>query len=234
MENFSISVVLPAHNEEQNIKKTITDTLHYLEKTFSSYQLIVVNDGSHDKTKEIVDKISHDNSSVRLINHSINKGYGSALRSGFESAANEYMFLMDSDGQFDINDLDMLLNSFSGANNEAIIGYRKKRADSLLRKLNQYLYHQYIRLFFGLDVRDIDCAFKLFSRYSYENIKPIKSDGALFSAEMLIKFKNIGVQLKEVPVSHFPRKFGNSSGANINVIIKMFKESWKFRKELKI
>lgn len=234
MKNFSISVVLPAHNEEDNIEKTVLDCLVYLEKKFTLFELVVVNDGSSDKTKQVVEKISSENPNVKLINHEINKGYGSALRSGFEASNKEYIFFMDSDGQFDINDLDVLLENFSEKNSEAIIGYRKKRSDSFIRKLNQYLYHQYIRLFFGLNVKDIDCAFKFFPMDAYNKIKPLRSDGALFSAEMLIKFKNSGVQFKEVSVNHYTRKFGDSSGANINVIIKMFIESWKYRKELRL
>lgn len=233
MKDFSISVVLPTHNEEENITKIVLDCILFLRKTFSVFEIIVVNDGSNDKTKEIVEQLLSDNKSVKLVNHAVNKGYGSALRSGFENSVNDYIFFMDSDGQFDINDLKFLLNRLSWGCNEAAIGYRKKRADNYIRKLNQFLYHQYIKFFFGLEVKDIDCAFKLFPREVYNMVKPIKSDGALFSAELLLKLVKNGVHLNEVPVSHYPRKFGDSSGADIAVIFKMFKESWKYKKELK-
>ncbi len=116
---------------------------------------------------------------------------------------------------------------------DVVIGYREDSADSLVRSLNAWLYGFYIYLTFGLKVRDMDCAFKIFPTNAYQDIRPIKSGGALFSAEFLIKLKRSGFTLKEVPVRHFPRRFGTQSGANIKVILRMFKESWKLRNELR-
>jgi hypothetical protein len=138
---------------------------------------------------------------------------------------------MDSDGQFNINDLDRLLPLVSAK--DVVIGYREDRADSFIRSLNAWLYGLYIYLTFGLKVKDMDCAFKVFPTRAYQDIRPIKSDGALFSAEFLIKLKRKGFKLIEVPVRHFPRRFGTQSGANIKVILRMFKESWKLRNELR-
>lgn len=226
-----LTVVLPTYNEEENIKKTIISTVAYLDKTFNKYEVIVVNDGSTDNTKSIVEELKSSISNIVLINHHTNMGYGDALRSGFDSACHDYILLMDSDGQFDIIDLDKFLPFVP--ENEVLIGYRENRADSLIRSVNAWLYHQYIILLFNLKVKDIDCAFKLFSQEAYDKIKPIKSGGALFSAEFLIKLKRNGYDLKEIPVSHFPRLFGEQSGANIKVILRMFKECWKLRNELK-
>lgn len=229
--NFSISVVLPAHNEEENIKRTVDNCVLYLENRVGEYEVIVVNDGSVDRTGDIVKELSSANSKIILVNHDVNRGYGSALRSGFDAAALEYIFFMDSDGQFNIHDLDRLL-PYAGEK-EIVIGYRENRADSMIRYLNAWLYGMYIRLIFGLGVRDMDCAFKIFPKKAYQSVKPIKADGALFSAEFLIKLKKKGHNLREVPVRHFPRKFGAQSGADIHVILKMFRESWKLRNELR-
>jgi glycosyltransferase involved in cell wall biosynthesis len=190
-----------------------------------------VNDGSKDRTREIMEDISSANPRVVLVNHETNKGYGSALRSGFDKASKGYIFFMDSDGQFDINDLGRLVPH--AGPDKAVIGYREYRADSFIRSLNAWLYGLYIYLVFGLGVKDMDCAFKVFPRSAYESVKPIKSEGALFSAEFLIKLKRKGFKFKEVPVRHFPRVFGSQTGANISVIMKMFKESWKLRNELR-
>lgn len=231
MSNFSISAILPAHNEAENIKTTVENCVSYLEKNTSDYEVVVVNDGSSDNTKQIVDKLSSTNSKVFLVNHKINKGYGSALRSGFDEAKKEFIFFMDSDGQFDVQDLDRLLPLASGEN--VVLGYREDRADSFIRSLNAWMYAMYIYLMFGLNVKDMDCAFKIFPTKAYQNIKPIKAGGALFTAEFLIKLKRAGFNFKEVPVRHFPRQFGTQSGANIKVILRMFKESWKLRNELR-
>ena len=231
MNNLSISVVLPAHNEAENISATIESCLSYLKNNVSDYEVIVVNDGSIDDTQQIVQELQSTNSKVILVNHTENKGYGSALRSGFDKASCKYIFFMDSDGQFDISDLDRLLPFVSAQ--DVVIGYREDRADSFLRVLNAWLYGLYIYLMFGLKVRDMDCAFKIFPTKAYQDIRPIKSGGALFSAEFLIKLKRNGFKLSEVPVRHFPRQFGTQSGANIKVILRMFKESWKLRNEIR-
>ncbi len=229
--DFSLTVVLPAHNEEENIKSTVDACVSFLEKTVPRYEIIVVNDGSADSTPEIVKELSSANPNILLVNHIVNRGYGSALRSGFDEASMEYIFFMDSDGQFDISDLDRLLPYVN--ERKVVIGYRENRADSFVRSFNAWLYSLYIRLIFGLDVQDMDCAFKVFPNQAYRLVRPIKSDGALFSAEFLIKLKNQGYILKEVPVRHFPRRYGDQSGAKIKVILKMFRESWELRNELR-
>jgi glycosyltransferase involved in cell wall biosynthesis len=231
MSKISLSVVLPAHNEAENIQATVEKCVEYLEGKVSDYEVVVVNDGSGDATKDIVSDMSSKNSKVVLVNHEVNKGYGSALRSGFDHAQCEYIFFMDSDGQFDIQDLDRLL-PLAGPQH-IVIGYREDRADSIIRSLNAWLYGMYIYFVFGLDVKDMDCAFKIFPSEAYRDIRPVKSGGALFTAEFLIKLKRSGYLLKEVPVRHFPRKFGTQSGANVSVILRMFKESWKLRDELR-
>ena len=231
MTNTSLSVVLPAHNEEENIANTVSDCVSYLDSNFPKYEVIVVNDGSRDRTREIVEELSRQNPAVVLVNHEVNKGYGSALRSGFDKASMDYIFFMDSDGQFDITDLDRLVPLIGGKN--VVIGYRENRADSFIRLLNAWMYGLYIRFVFGLAVKDMDCAFKIFPAEAYHKVRPIKSGGALFSAEFLIKLKRVGYVFKEVPVRHFPRKFGSQSGANLKVILRMFRESWKLRNELR-
>lgn len=228
---ISISAVLPAHNEEGNIASTVAGCVSYLGENSAGYEVIVVNDGSRDRTREIVEGIASANPNVILVNHEVNRGYGSALRSGFDKASKEYIFFMDSDGQFDINDLDRMLPHVGA--DKAVIGYREDRADSAIRTLNAWLYGMYIYIVFGLRVKDMDCAFKIFPTEAYRSVRPIKSGGALFSAEFLIKLKRSGITFIQVPVRHFPRVFGSQSGANIGVIVRMFKESWKLRDEFK-
>src|SRR3989337_2392910 len=228
----SISVVLPAYNEAKNIEKTVNDTVSYLERKVTYYEIIVVNDGSVDGTREVVERLSLSNPKIVLVNHPINLGYGSALRSGFERASLDYIFFMDSDGQFKISDVDRLIPFIE--NYDVIVGYREKRADPFIRSLNTWLYHLFIRFLFGLKLRDMDCAFKLFPRTAYYDIRPIKSGGALFSAELIIKLGKKGFKIKEVPVRHFPRRFGKQTGANLKVILRMFKECWKLKDELRV
>ncbi len=229
MKNVEISVVLPAYNEEQNIKRTVESCIEYLDGKIPSYEIIVVNDGSSDRTKNVVEELAGDREEVKLVNHDRNMGYGSALISGFENASLVYIFLMDSDGQFSVREMDLLMEYSD--EETVVIGYRSNRADPFIRLVNQWLYHCYVRFMFGLNLRDIDCAFKLFPAEVYRSVRPIGSTGAFFSAEFLIKALRKGYYIKEVPVTHYRRKHGRQTGADLSVIIKMFRESWKFRRE---
>ena len=243
--SLSISVVFPAYNEAENIGEVIASAVNYLSDRQICYEIIVVNDGSSDATPAIVSDLAKQNPQIRLINHPQNLGYGSALRSGFDRALHEYIFLTDGDGQFDISDLDQFLPYIYDSQGDSqgkvlsriVIGYRAKRADVFVRSLNAWLYHQFIQLVLGIKAKDIDCAFKLFPRSVYQSLKPIKSNGALFSAEFLWKLQHLPVTetvmepIIELPVQHFPRRFGTATGANIKVILKMFWECWKLKQE---
>lgn len=204
--------------------------LDYLGKKFHDYEIIVVDDGSVDRTGDIASGLSEKYDVVKVVSHEINRGYGGALNSGFENSTKDFIFLMDSDDQFDINELDEFITHASREN--VILGYRKTRADNVIRRLNTTLYNFYIRTLFGLNVKDIDCAFKLFPRAAYEEVKPLGSSGALLSAEMLIKMKGHGYDFRQLGVTHYPRPHGEQSGAKLSVILKMFLESWKLRKDL--
>lgn len=231
--SVSLSVVLPAYNEAENIGRVITNVAEYFCDRNICYEIIVVNDGSTDTTKSIVMELSRQNERIHLINHPHNLGYGSALRSGFDQAVYEYIFLTDGDGQFEISDLDQFLpyiqNSQGQLLAQIVIGYRAKRADVFLRSLNAWMYHIFIQWILGIKAKDIDCAFKLIPRSIYQSVKPIKSNGALFSAELLLKMQ--GLPMIELPVKHLPRQFGVATGANIRVILKMFWECWQLKRE---
>lgn len=221
----SISVILPAFNEEKNIENTLSNTINYLNKTFSNFEIIVVDDGSTDKTFKVVEQIAVKYHNIILKKHEINRGYGQSLKTGFDTASKEFIFFMDSDGQFEISDLDKLTPHITDKN--IVIGYRYQRADTNIRKLNTLLYHTYLRTIFKLKVKDVDCAFKLFPREAYLKIRPIRSEGAFFSAEFLLKLIKEDYNLVEIAVNHYPRLYGSPTGANIGVILKMFAESFK-------
>lgn len=226
----SLSLILPAFNEEESIAAVIVKAAGYLEARFPRYEIVVVNDGSADGTRGIVERLMRSNPNILLVNHQKNFGYGAALRSGFDRATTEYILLMDSDGQFAIEDLERL-RPFLGEY-DAVIGYRAERADALKRLVIMWVFHRVMRLLFGLRFRDIDCAFKLFPRSAYEAVRPLRSEGALVSAELLARFARSGVRIKEVAVRHFPRAGGRSKGATIPVILETLKECFRLKHEL--
>lgn len=225
----SLSLIVPAFNEEANIEITLTRAIAYLSRTVPRYEIVVVNDGSADETAAIVRRLMGRHPEIALVEHSVNRGYGAALRSGFDRARLEYILLMDSDGQLAIEDLDRFWPFFERY--DAVIGYREKRADARKRLVIAWVFHRVMRLLFGLRFKDIDCAFKLFPRSAYEAVRPLRSEGALVSAELLARFVRADVRVKEVAVRHFPRAGGQSKGATIPVILTTLKECFRLKHE---
>jgi len=226
-----ISFFFPAHNEEASIQPMVAAALEYLPTVVDDYEIIIVNDGSTDRTSEIAHALAAEHPEVRVVDHDTNRGYGGALISGIQAATRRWIFFTDGDQQFDIRELSSLIATLQ-PDIGAVIGYRIKRQDPRHRILNAYLYKSLIRLLFGLKVRDIDCAYKLVKT---EDVQPLslKSNGALISAEMLIRMKKRRIEIREVGVHHYPRTSGEQSGASIKVILRMFRELFKLAGELK-
>ncbi len=214
-----LSVFFPFYNEEANIEAQTKQALKIIPQFAQKFEIILVNDGSVDKTGLIGKKLAARYRQVRLINHQKNRGYGGALKSGFKAAKYDWVFFSDGDRQFDLAEISNLLEHINEA--DLIIGYRNKRADNFVRLANAKLFNLLIRILFGLKVKDIDCAFKLIKKNVVDNLE-LKSDGALISSELLIKAKKAGFKISQAPVSHYPRKTGNPTGANFKVIFKAF------------
>lgn len=225
----SISVVMPAYNEEDIIETVARNCATYLETVCHDYEVVIVNDGSKDKTGEILDRLHAENPRIVPV-HQANTGYGGALQAAFKNATKEYIFFMDSDNQFDIREMDKLIPHL--ANVDVVLGYREHRQDHLGRKFNAFGWKTLVNILFGLGVRDIDCAFKIFKRDKLMMALP-ESEGAMINTEMLVKLKRRKTPWVEVPVTHYPRLGGQATGANIKVIIKAFKELFKLHGKLK-
>ncbi|MGZ3639952.1 MAG: glycosyltransferase family 2 protein, partial [Ktedonobacterales bacterium] len=228
----SISVVLPAFNEEAVISSTVRSVVETLDSWGHPFEILVVNDGSADRTGDIVREIAATDPRVHLIDHTVNQGYGAALVSGFEAATQDLIFFMDSDGQFDIHDLAQSLALIGRY--DAVLGYRIKRQDTWMRLLNAWGWKQLVRLVFGLRVRDVDCAFKLYRAEFFRRCQ-LETCGAMINTEMLYKFTRAGYTFTEVGVRHLPRRSGRATGAKLSVIARAFKEmiyyAWKWRRE---
>ncbi|MGE5582611.1 MAG: glycosyltransferase family 2 protein [Bacillota bacterium] len=228
-----ISLFFPAYNEEDNVGGTIEKSLAVLEPLHCEYEIIIVDDGSKDRTAEIVAKYSARNPRVVLVRHQKNLGYGGALQTGFRSCRYGLIFFSDCDLQFDLGELASFLAKMEQDHTvDAVIGYRIHRADPLIRRLNAYGWKIWGRALFGLKVKDVDCAFKLFKREVIQNIE-IESSGALISTELLAKIKKTGFKIVESGVHHYPRKAGSQTGAKLSVIVKAFYESFKLYGKIK-
>lgn len=200
-----ISLVLPAYNEQENIKKVVGEILKFGEKNFQKFEIIVVNDGSTDNTVREIKKIL--TRKIVLVNHPKNRGYGAALRSGFAKARYEYVFYTDSDGQYKINHILDFLPLIEKS--DIVAGYRSHRNDPLMRIFVGYVYNLIIRILFGLKIKDIDCSFKLYKREVFKKIK-LRSNTGLIDAEVLIKARKKGFTIIQKGVKHYPRVKGKT------------------------
>jgi glycosyltransferase involved in cell wall biosynthesis len=226
---ISISVVLPAYNEEENIGPVLEMVVEALGPLISDYEVVVVDDGSRDATAARVEEVAARFPQVRLVRHQVNRGYGAALYTGFKSSTREWIFMTDADRQFDLREINRLIALTNEA--DLVVGYRAPRCDPFMRVLFGWGWSALVTLLFGYTARDIDCAFKLFRREIIERI-PIYSRGATFSAEFLVRSKRAGYRIREVPVTHLPRTAGSPTGARWHVISRAFRELIRFRWQL--
>ncbi len=217
----SLSVIMPAHNEEVAIAGTVRAVVEAVSAWTQDFEVIVVNDGSKDQTRAIVEELAACDPRIRLINHEVNQGYGAALVSGFEAITKDLAFFMDSDGQFDIHDLERFFPLIEKY--DAVLGYRVHRQDTWVRKLNAWGWKLLVSLVFKLDVRDVDCAFKLY-RASFFREHRLETRGAMINTEILYKFKRAGYTYTQIGVHHLPRRGGRATGARPAVIARAFRE----------
>jgi glycosyltransferase involved in cell wall biosynthesis len=224
-----ITVALPAYNEAENIEAMIEDVIRAMGELTTNYEVIVVDDGSRDRTGQVVKGLEQRYPQVHLVQHLVNQGYGAAVFDGLTSASKELVFFTDSDRQFDLREIGSLLDLIEGA--DLVIGYRTPRRDPFMRKLNGWGWNWLVTLLFGYAARDVDCAFKLMRRTVIEHLKnQVKSRGATFSAELLVRARQAGFRLREAPIhGHRPRVAGSPTGARPAVILRAFKELLRFR-----
>ena len=225
----SVTIVLPAYNEADAIGPMLDATVQTMNALVNDYEVIVVDDGSRDATSQIVTSFSQLHPQVRLVRHEMNQGYGAAVFDGLVHARKDWVFLTDSDRQFDLNEISKLLAFLDKA--DLIVGYRAPRRDPFLRKLCGWGWSMFVTLLFGYTARDIDCAFKLIRRSVIVRLeKEVKSYGAAFSAELLVRAKRAGFTIQEVPITgHRPRVSGCATGNRLDVILRAFKELLRLR-----
>jgi hypothetical protein len=226
-----LSLCLPAYNESKNIVTTLESATAMLPAFVRRHEIIVVNDGSQDETETAVRRFARKEPSVRLVNHSENRGYGAAVTSGLRAARGDLIAFTDADGQFSFLDLPRLLARLDGA--EVVVGYRYCRADPWHRRLNAWGWNWLIRTVLGVWVRDLDCAFKLFRREIVDQLR-LTATGAAINAEIMAQIVRRNVRLCELPVRHYPRYHGAPTGAALRVILRAFRELprlWKYRFE---
>ncbi len=228
-----LSYFFPAHNEEANIEGLVAEALETLPSLADQFEIIAVDDGSRDGTPRLADELAARHPDlVRVVHHPVNLGYGAALRSGFAAARYELIAFTDGDRQFKVVDIGRLTARSAQADApDVVVGFRIKRADAFIRTLYARAFRLANRTFFDLRVTDVDGACKLFRRAALEDIR-VESDGAFFSAELLIKLREAGRSVVEVGVPHYPRTAGSATGAKPTVILRAVRDFWRLRLSL--
>lgn len=221
-----VSFFCPAYNDEGNIRRTVESALETFRNLSLDHEIVIVEDGSPDRTSQVADSLAEEYETVRVVHHPVNRGYGGALRSGFQ-AAGKYGLVTytDGDGQYDFSEFEGLLASWSEGT--CVVGYRTERAEGFRRELQNRIYGIFLRILFGLSVRDVNCSMKLFQREHLDAIE-IRSDSSFLDAEVLIKLMKLGVGIVEVPVHHYPRLHGEASGMKFSVIMDTVRDMLSF------
>ena len=227
----SLSIVLPAYNEEENVEQAVEHVSDVARTLDRDYEIILVNDGSSDRTGEIGRQLEKRIPKFRLVEHYPNRGYGGALKAGFEEAEKDLIAFYPGDAQFDFGEVTRLLERLEKEDADIVCGYRIDRQDNAIRRLNAWGWNTVVRLLFGYLCRDIDCGFKLFRRELLDHVN-IVSDGAMIDTELLAGAKARGFRIAEAPLTHLPREAGEATGANLAVIAKAFRDLVRFRLRL--
>jgi len=229
-----LSVFLPAYNEEKTLAKTTQKVDEILKKIANDYEIIIVDDGSKDKTGQIADKLASENRKIKVVHHSPNRGYGAALKSGMYAVRFPWVVLIDADGQFDFTEITKFFKRQKETDADIVWGYTLNRGVPFARKVNTFLWHGVVSLLFGLKLKWIDCGFRLFRKEVVDKIPKLESErGAFISSEFLIKAKKSGFKIVEVEVHHYPDIAGGSTGASLKVIIKSFADLLRLWKKLR-
>lgn len=225
MTKHSLTIFFPCYNEEANIERVTRQAVEVAASITDDYEVIIVDDGSRDRTAELADALRDaDPAHIKVIHHKPNRGYGGALISGFTNAGKELVFYTDGDGQFDMHELPAMMPLIE--NYDIVSGYRMNRQDPFMRKVNAFCWGLLVNTLFRLWLKDIDGAFKLYRREIFDHMT-LESQGALIDTEVLAKAKRLGYRVTQYGVHHYPRTAGQQTGANFKVILKAFKELFK-------
>jgi glycosyltransferase involved in cell wall biosynthesis len=207
-----LSVVFPAYNDAGTIASMVVAARVAARRLADDYEIVVVNDGSADHTAEVLSELESVFPELRVVHHAKNRGYGGALRSGFQTATKELIFYTDGDAQYDPREMESLFAVW-GEGSDFVNGVKMGRSDPFHRAIIGRIYHWFVRMAFGLDLKDVDCDFRLFRRAIFDRVELTKDSGVI-CVELMKKVQDHGFRIQQVPVHHYHRVYGRSQFFN--------------------
>ena len=207
-----LSVVFPAYNDAGTIASMVVAARVAARRLADDYEIVVVNDGSADHTGEVLSELEAVFPELRVVHHAKNRGYGGALRSGFQTATKELIFYTDGDAQYDPREMESLFAVW-GEGSDFVNGVKMGRSDPFHRAIIGRIYHWFVRMAFGLDLKDVDCDFRLFRRAIFDRVELTKDSGVI-CVELMKKVQDHGFRIQQVPVHHYHRVYGRSQFFN--------------------
>jgi glycosyltransferase involved in cell wall biosynthesis len=213
-----LSIFFPAYNDVGTIASLVLAAHMTVRELTDDHEVIVVEDGSPDHTGELLDEMARHFPWLKVVHHEANRGYGGALRTGFATATKELVFYTDGDAQYDPREMTELVNAF-GPDVDFVNGYKISRNDPLHRVVIGRLYHWFVKIAFGLRLRDVDCDFRLMRRSVFEKVQLTRSSGVI-CVELMKKVQDHGFRVAEVPVHHYHRSYGKSQFFNFPRVVR--------------
>lgn len=220
--NIPLSIFFPVYNDWGTIASMVAESIFTAEKITSDYEIILVDDGSEEKTQDILDFLEQQFPCVRVIHHEKNKGYGGALKTGFKAAQKEYIFYTDGDAQYDVRELELLVQALDD-DVDVVNGYKIKRNDPFYRVILGKIYQYTAKILFALPIKDVDCDFRLMRKKVFDDIT-LDSNSGTICVEMIRKVAQKGYRFAEVPVSHYFRASGKSEFFNFKRLFRVARD----------
>lgn len=218
----SVSAFFPCYNDEATIGRMVDLAARTIDDCGVDGEIIVINDGSTDRSAEVLAEVGAREPRLRVVTHEHNRGYGGALLSGFAAATRQWVFYTDGDAQFDPTELALLVAA-AGDDVDIVQGYKLSRADNVARRVIGRVYHRFVALAFGLKIRDTDCDFRLIRKAALDRITLVRSTGVI-CVELVRKLQASGARFVEVPVHHYPREHGQSEFFRFSSVVRTLKD----------
>ena len=221
----SLSFVFPMYNEIDNLERTVREATEVGRRITSDLEIVIVDDASTDGSGGLADRLADENPHVRVVHHPSNRKLGGALKTGFATATRQWVLYIDSDLPIRMADALDAVPLTEGA--DMVIGYRINRCEGLKREIMSWCYNRLIRVLFGLRVRDVNFAFKLFRREVLRQVH-LESEGSFIDAELLLETRRAGFRIAEMGLNYYPRVAGTSTLASSSVVLKLLREMLRY------